>query len=83
MATGHLMGFEEEFTKRMFKVVKLFDRTLDRLVILPIFPVSYPRLQHHYLGYLGRALLIFRDRAVAAVQSEVQHVADTRWRDSA
>ena len=37
----------------MFKVVKLFDRTLDRLVILPIFPVSYPRLQHHYLGYLG------------------------------
>ena len=53
MATGHLMGFEEEFTKRMFKVVKLFDRTLDRLVILPIFPVSYPRLQHHYLGYLG------------------------------
>ena len=67
MATGHinLIGFEEEFTKRMFKVVKLFDRTLDRLVILPIFPVSYPRLQHHYLGYLGRALLIFRDRAVA------------------
>ena len=66
----------------MFKVVKLFDRILDRLVILPIFPVSYPRLQHRYLGYLGRALLIFRDRAVAAVQSEVQHVADM-WRDSA
>ena len=45
------MGFEEEFTKRMFKVVKLFDRTLDRLVILPIFPVSYPRLQLPWLPW--------------------------------